>query len=278
MNSLNVANGFRRSFTYYLTLNVRYLSTQATNNARYVVCWCLMRVMSTRQQRKFINEMCTRLSCAFVVFRHCKVTRIHDTIQCYQHSNASIDDYIILQVNSLLKHKFGPSFFRLFEVGKLSIPIKSQEKYETGQFFLHRVFGYRGVILFPWRAKVYDRNSYVPKTDSTDQSAPSSTPAAVDASETAQTDAKDDGNSTQQTNEKADATPGNSVDDDTMRPRRVGSKEITVNVQTYYQVLIDSRDCPHVVQLHFQYYSELHEMIIFFCTVNSAPKPKRSHF
>lgn len=136
------------------------------------------------------------------------------------------------------------------------MPNKSQEKYETGQFFLHRVFGYRGVILFPWRAKVYDRNSYVPKTDSTDQSAQSSTPTAdadatVNAPETAQTDAEDDGNSTNKTIEKADAMPGNSTDDDTMRPRRVGSKEITVNVQTYYQVLIDSRDCPHVVRLHF---------------------------
>lgn len=135
------------------------------------------------------------------------------------------------------------------------MPNKNQEKYETGQFFLHRVFGYRGVILFPWRAKVYDRNSYVPKTDPTDQSAPPSTPTAdVDATanapETSPTDVEDDGNSTNKTIEKADATPGSSTDDDTMRPRRVGSKEITVNVQTYYQVLIDSRDCPHVVRMH----------------------------
>jgi hypothetical protein len=26
------------------------------------------------------------------------------------------------------------------------------------QLFLHRVFGYRGVILFPWIGKVYDRD------------------------------------------------------------------------------------------------------------------------
>lgn len=30
--------------------------------------------------------------------------------------------------------------------------------YDTGQMFLHRLFGYRGVILFPWLAKVYDRD------------------------------------------------------------------------------------------------------------------------
>ena len=30
--------------------------------------------------------------------------------------------------------------------------------YETGQMFLHKVFGYRGVVLFPWLARVYDRD------------------------------------------------------------------------------------------------------------------------
>lgn len=43
------------------------------------------------------------------------------------------------------------------EVGKLETP-KLQGKYETGQLILHRVFGYRGVILFPWTARVYDRD------------------------------------------------------------------------------------------------------------------------
>ncbi|XP_014354159.1 polymerase delta-interacting protein 2 isoform X6 [Latimeria chalumnae] len=35
---------------------------------------------------------------------------------------------------------------------------KVQGKYETGQLFLHKVFGYRGVILFPWLARLYDRD------------------------------------------------------------------------------------------------------------------------
>ena len=47
--------------------------------------------------------------------------------------------------------------FRLAEVGKLE-PVKLQGNYDTGQMFLHRVFGYRGVILFPWTARVYDRD------------------------------------------------------------------------------------------------------------------------
>ena len=48
--------------------------------------------------------------------------------------------------------------FRLAEIGRIVSPKISNEKYDTGQFFLHRVFGYRGVTLFPWTAKVYDRD------------------------------------------------------------------------------------------------------------------------
>jgi len=68
---------------------------------------------------------------------------------------------------------------RLTEVGRFETP-KSNDHYQPGQvgtslitcarecllsppcislqFFLHRVFGYRGVVLFPWMAQVYDRD------------------------------------------------------------------------------------------------------------------------
>ena len=46
---------------------------------------------------------------------------------------------------------------RMAEVGKLE-PIKIDGNYSGGQLFLHRLFGYRGVILFPWSARVYDRD------------------------------------------------------------------------------------------------------------------------
>lgn len=49
---------------------------------------------------------------------------------------------------------------RLVEVGQIN-PVKHIEKYETGQLFFHRIFGYRGVILFPWLARVYDRDIVV---------------------------------------------------------------------------------------------------------------------
>jgi len=45
--------------------------------------------------------------------------------------------------------------FRLSEIGRFETP-KIQGKYDSGQLFLHRVFGYRGVILYPWVAKFYD--------------------------------------------------------------------------------------------------------------------------
>jgi len=47
--------------------------------------------------------------------------------------------------------------FRLAEVGKLE-PVKLNGNYDTGQAFLHRLDGYRGVVLFPWTARVYDRD------------------------------------------------------------------------------------------------------------------------
>ena len=37
--------------------------------------------------------------------------------------------------------------------------IKLEVKYSTGQMFLHKVFGYRGVVLIPWLANIYDRDT-----------------------------------------------------------------------------------------------------------------------
>ncbi|XP_078355317.1 polymerase delta-interacting protein 2-like [Oculina patagonica] len=48
-------------------------------------------------------------------------------------------------------------YARLSEIGRFQEP-KTSGKYEPGQLFLHRIFGYRGVILFTWTARVYDRD------------------------------------------------------------------------------------------------------------------------
>ena len=33
------------------------------------------------------------------------------------------------------------------------------ERYRVGQTFLHKVFGYRGIVLFRWKANVFERKS-----------------------------------------------------------------------------------------------------------------------
>ncbi|CAI6369736.1 unnamed protein product [Macrosiphum euphorbiae] len=46
-------------------------------------------------------------------------------------------------------------YVRLVEVGRLNTQ-KLNEKYDIGQLFFHQIFGYRGVILFPWLVTLYD--------------------------------------------------------------------------------------------------------------------------
>uniref|UniRef100_A0A182PR87 ApaG domain-containing protein n=1 Tax=Anopheles epiroticus TaxID=199890 RepID=A0A182PR87_9DIPT len=98
---------------------------------------------------------------------------------------------------------------RLAEVGRLELP-KAQGKYETGQLFLHRVFGYRGVILFPWLARVYDR------------------------------DLPNQSKGNQIEGVTADATEGGAAGGGN------ASKEVQKKTHTFYQVLIDQRDCPYI--------------------------------
>lgn len=127
-------------------------------------------------------------------------------------------------------------------MGKLSA-LKMHDKYETGQFFLHRVFGYRGVVLFPWRAKVYDRNPFASTPDTDENVAASLDLDSSPVESLSKTEAKSDG-------EKSTKNVESTIDDtnsDTINGRSDSKKEVTVKVQTYYQVLVDSRDCPHVV-------------------------------
>ena len=80
----------------------------------------------------------------------------------------------LIQFFLLFSTNLGRSSSTLSEVGQLE-PLRLQGNYDTGQMFLHKVeyrlctrcpslrldnqvFGYRGVILFPWLARVYDRD------------------------------------------------------------------------------------------------------------------------
>ncbi|XP_055375182.1 polymerase delta-interacting protein 2 [Condylostylus longicornis] len=89
---------------------------------------------------------------------------------------------------------------KLAEVGKLELP-KIEGKYDTGQLFLHRVFGYRGVILFPWYARVFDRDAPTNKLVEPEK--------------------------------KVEGGP-------------IDNKENKSKMHTFYQVLIDTRDCPFI--------------------------------
>jgi len=93
----------------------------------------------------------------------------------------------------------------LTEVGRLDAP-KLERNYDTGQLFLHKVFGYRGVILFPWLARVYDRD--LPN--------------------------------------KKDLRPLETDTPPFSSPVGGPAKEIKGRTHTYYQVLIDGRDCPYI--------------------------------
>ncbi|KAH8310360.1 hypothetical protein KR044_000935 [Drosophila immigrans] len=161
---------------------------------------------------------------------------------------------------------------RLAEVGRL---LDTKEgKYDTGQLFLHRIFGYRGVILFPWTARVYDRdlhnpsrqtktvttaaagtpatcnteassiivkaghssNAAAPQGDVSDASAASS--AAWQETSSSVADAQ------QSTTKVGTATP--IASNSSNRASAVDAKEVKGKTQTFYQVLIDTRDCPHI--------------------------------
>lgn len=100
--------------------------------------------------------------------------------------------------------------FRLAEVGKLQTPILGT--YECGQLFLHRVFGYRGVILFPWLARVYDRDQYQVKSPEPDTKLVPSQPDPT-------------------------APPGDTS---------AAATSSRGKTSTFYQVLIDARDCPYI--------------------------------
>jgi polymerase delta-interacting protein 2 len=118
--------------------------------------------------------------------------------------------------------------FRLAEVGKLETPRTGS--YETGQLFLHRVFGYRGVLLFPWLARVYDRDLLPNQNKS--HSPPTTAASADESDEGAEKPAA-----------TTNATPSSAA---SAANNTAASKEAQLRTHTFYQVLIDQRDCPFI--------------------------------
>jgi polymerase delta-interacting protein 2 len=95
--------------------------------------------------------------------------------------------------------------YKLSEVGILDQT--KATSYATGQIFLHRLFGYRGVILFPWTAFIFDKH------DTTTTS-----PHSV----------------------QHDKSTSEELDKTGPPPKSLANK------LTYYQVLIDNRDIPYI--------------------------------
>jgi len=118
---------------------------------------------------------------------------------------------------------------RLAEVGKFEVKQPDDECYPAGQTFLHRVFGYRGVTLFPWMARVHDidvRKNYSDGGMSKDKS---------------ESHRHNHSHSTPSSN---DDSQHNDANNDSSLPK-MNAGSIT-KFHPYYQVLIDSRDCPFV--------------------------------
>lgn len=128
--------------------------------------------------------------------------------------------------------------FRLAEVGKLDDPSPTKE-YKPGQFFLHKIFGYRGVILFPWRAKVYDRIQS-DKKDEVD----SEFKKSLEAYEKKDVHRKNQ-ESTTIKKLHDDERP---LFDQHFSASKKNFNQVSVLSTLFYQVLIDSRDCPFVVR------------------------------
>ncbi|XP_055357817.1 uncharacterized protein LOC129602723 isoform X2 [Paramacrobiotus metropolitanus] len=125
----------------------------------------------------------------------------------YESASSRDTQCVRLSLCTSLPRRTYASAVRLAEVGKFEEPKEQNLKYPTGQLFLHRIFGYRGVVLFPWLARVFDRDLAGRKEG-----------IKIDPAQ----------------NEGAAFN-------------NIGTgRDVKGRAVPYYQVLIDARDCPHI--------------------------------
>ena len=62
-----------------------------------------------------------------------------------------------VRLKFLCKSNYSNKSTELQFVGHFTQPLSSRSVYPVGQLFLHKVFGYRGIILHPWIASVYEK-------------------------------------------------------------------------------------------------------------------------
>jgi len=106
---------------------------------------------------------------------------------------------------------------RVSELGRFSRPLPPDAQYTPGQLFVHRVLGYRGVVLLPRRVRVYDKSAPLSATGSTRSE-------------------EDYQKEMEEKNEKIE----NKAVVDCLKD--IIKKNGTSTVETYYQVLVDKRD------------------------------------
>ena len=72
------------------------------------------------------------------------------TASCFDNKNNNTNNRYLRYFST----SGGSQNFKLVEVGK---EIKVSGNYDTGQMIFHRIFEYRGVVLFPWKTQIFDR-------------------------------------------------------------------------------------------------------------------------
>lgn len=116
---------------------------------------------------------------------------------------------MITKTGALKVHHSTQNKLKLVEVGLLNEP--KVGSYSTGQIFLHKLFGYRGIILFPWTACIFDK--------------------------------QDDSHSHSDHNTISSAQYDKVASEELDKP---GPIKNLANKLSYYQVLIDNRDIPYI--------------------------------
>lgn len=125
---------------------------------------------------------------------------------------------------------------KLEEVGRFEPKQLDENTYPPGQPFLHRIFGYRGVTLFPWLARVHDADLRKQHSN-----------VVFSNLRTTESYSQPNNDSSKLTTSKR----SNKNQESSFKPVGDNSASKFTNpdltkFHPYYQVLIDARDCPYV--------------------------------
>lgn len=146
---------------------------------------------------------------------------------------------------------------RLAEVGKFELRSPDENCYLPGQTFLHRIFGYRGVTLFPWIARVHDIDIRKQHSDGHSEAGGSADGSSLSGPESHKNKnnpngdfAKSHKQDSSSCDNKSDKEGNNNNNNGSADPINFHRSKVKTNSATqfhpYYQVLIDTRDCPFV--------------------------------